>query len=237
MKIFYRFTDSGNGKSRPKWFGKKSSFLNFINRFDKEENEIFVVADNTSEDSVNFLKSYIREPEKHVFCTSLGNAASFIYCCDIAITQSKNINEIIYFAEDDYLYKENACKVLLEGIDFLNADYVTGYDHPDKYINFKDGGNPQIIENGERTVVQLTPSSHWKYTNSTTMTFATRIKTLIEDYDIICKYCSENIPNDYYLFCELVGKHNRKLASSIPGVSTHCEMECLSPLIEWEGEN
>lgn len=102
-----------------------------------------------------------------------------------------------------------------------------------KYLNSENGGNPQIRENGEKSLVLLTPSRHWKYTNSTTMTFATKLKTLKEDFSLMHTFCQDVYPHDYGLFCELIQKRNKKLASCIPGASTHCEVNYLTPLIDW----
>ena len=85
-----------------------------------------------------------------------------------------DLHEVVYFAEDDYIYKKNAPTIILEGLQV--GDYSSGYDHPDKYINKKDGGpNPFIEDGGELTRVLLTKSSHWKLTNSCCMTFAVKL--------------------------------------------------------------
>jgi hypothetical protein len=129
----------------------------------------------------------------------------------------------VYFAEDDYIYTRNAPQIIEEGLSI--AEYSSGYDHPDKYINYSDGGpNPFISEGGELT-------SHWKNTNSCCMTFATTVKTLKRDYDVYMKYCSTTHPHDFEMFYELT-KYS-SLVSCIPSVSTHGENMWL---IDWEKE-
>ena len=110
-----------------------------------------------------------------------------------------------------------------------HADYVTLYDHPDKYEGFTYK-NPEIQCIGEQTVVFLTKHSHWKYTNSTTGTFAFKKQTLIEDYDIWMDQVVNNIWNyDYQGFVNL-RTNNRKIASCIPGRSSHMYPDqCHSP--------
>ena len=69
------------------------------------------------------------------------------------------------------------------------ADYVTLYDHPDKYMDHDKGGpNPYISNGGEVTRLVKTDNSHWKLTNSTTMTFASKVNTLKQDRDIWMKH-------------------------------------------------
>lgn len=241
MKILYRFSDSKNNKQRPKWFDKRKIMEHFIHRFHLPGNEIFLFADNISKESLGFLFELWDKyglQKDHIIKTTLGNSQSFLYVCQFAVKMFKNADEIIYIAEDDYVYLPNASQILTEGITYLNADYVTGYDHPDKYMGSNDPyKNPQIIsDGGEITCVAMTPSSHWKYTNSTTMTFVSKLRTLKEDYSVFLKYCQADIPYDYQMFCELIRTKKRKIASCIPAVSTHCEKEHLSPLINWEKE-
>jgi hypothetical protein len=139
--------------------------------------------------------------------------------------------EVVYFLENDYLHKPNSLKILLEGIN-IGADYVSLYDHPDKYM---DGANPFVEGGGEYTKVFLSESCHWKLTNSTTMTFATKVKTLKEDEDVLRKYTSTTHPYDFQMFMELK-QRGRRLASSIPGFATHGETDWLSPLTNWKQE-
>jgi hypothetical protein len=227
MKIIYRISDGGNIKNKPAYVTKKGVFHHFYKIF--KDHDIYVVGDNISNDTYLFLCKYI--DHKKIIKTSLGNAKSFIFAVGIAINLFSPEDKV-YFCEDDYLYTQTASKILEEGLDI--SDYCTGYDHPDKYINTKEGGdNPLITEGGELTRVLITNSSHWKYTNSFCMTFATTVKILVEDIHIYEKYCQYNIPNDFYLFQELRSK-GRKLVSTLPSISTHGETKYLAPFINWE---
>jgi hypothetical protein len=143
-------------------------------------------------------------------------------------------NDQVYFAEHDYIYKKIAPKVISEGLSI--ADYSSGYDHPDKYLNHSEGGpNPFIEKGGELTRVMMTDSSHWKLTNSCCMTFASKLKTLKEDYEIFKNECLGTDPGDFGIFYNL-HKKNRTLVSCIPGVSTHGEVQWLSKLVDWSKE-
>jgi hypothetical protein len=148
------------------------------------------------------------------------------------VIKNFNDNDKIYFSEDDYVYKKEAPRIIEEGL--LIADYSSGYDHPDKYLNHSEGGpNPLIEKGGELSRVLLTNSSHWKFTNSCCMTFATTVKTLKEDIELFENSCGGKDPGDFGLFCDLY-KKNRTLASCIPSVSTHGEVEWMAKLIDWE---
>jgi hypothetical protein len=229
MKIIYRFSDKGNEKNKPEYVTKRKCLLHMLHIF--KDYDIYIFADNISDESYEFISNNI--PNKNnIYRTELSNCGSFIYCVLFAINNF-NDEENIYFAEDDYIYTLNSPKILEEGLEI--SDYVSGYDHPDKYINSKDGGpNPYISEGGELTRVLLTSNHHWKLTNSCCMTFACKVKTLKEDIDLYIKYCSNIYPHDFELFTELTQDRKRRLISAIPAVSTHGETEWLSPLIDWK---
>ena len=229
MKVIYRISDGGNSKLKPDYVTKKGCFLHFINIF--KDYDIYVVADNVSDNTYNFLSSNIDSSK--IVKTFLGNAKSFIFCIEFALKHFSETDKV-YFAEDDYIYTKNAPKIIEEGLSI--ADYSSGYDHPDKYINHSEGGpNPYISNGGEETRVLLTDSSHWKLTNSCCMTFATTIKTIKEDLQIYKKYCVVH-PLDFQMFSELIFHKKRKLVSAIPGVSTHGETKWLGKFVDWEKE-
>lgn len=231
MKIYYRISNNSYKKNRLSNATKQHCLNNFLQEFDRSENIISIIADNVTDIELDkFIDSkckdnIIREN------TKLNNAKSFRHCLRRACTET-NDTENVYFAEDDYLYLPNAFNYLKEGLTI--SDYVTLYDHPDKYLNAIDGGNPQIEDQGEITRVVITPSIHWKLTNSTTGTFGVRGKTIKQDKNIWEKYFSESYGRDYEACCELIQVHGRSLISCIPGKSTHCEIPWLAPLTNWE---
>ena len=227
MKVIYRISDGGFSKIKPPYVSKRQTFLHFIKIF--AGYDIYVIADNVSEDTYRFLCKYIDSLK--ILRSAVGNSQSFLLSAMFA-TQSFNDDEKVYFAEDDYIYTKEAPKVLEEGLDI--ADYVSGYDHPDKYVNAEDGGNPLIREGGEITRVMITKTRHWKMTNSFCMTFGVRVKTIKEDFNTIVQFCQHIHPEDYKLFTEL--RKKRKLISCLPAVCTHGETLYLAPFVDWEKE-
>ena len=211
LKKIYRICDKRGGRTLIKGISKRDCFLNFIKVFGTTD--LTVVADNTKPDTIEFIKTFT----SNVHVTALGNSKSFLYALDIAIHNNR-VSDAVYLVEDDYLHLGNAEKIILEGIQ--RADYISLYDHPDKYMN--PGPNPFVQDGGEVTKVILTQSTHWKYTNSTTMSFAAKIQTLKEDYEIIKRHCVTERPLDFKMFCNL-GKLNKKIITPLPGRSTHCD--------------
>ena len=208
MKIFYRISDKGRRDEKPDYINMRSCLDNFCQHFEVEN--ITVIADNCESETLAFIRSRI--PEENVHVTTLGGGKSFVHALKMAVELDSAEETIIYMVEDDYLHTEGSCHVLAEG--FKHGDYVSLYDHPDKYIS--DYPNPYIKGGGESTKVFLTESSHWKLTNSTTMTFASKIKTLRRDFDLISSYCGDGNPQDFTMFCDLIQNKKRRLVTPIP---------------------
>lgn len=225
MHVIYRISEIGYLKDKPNYINNKNCFENALQIFNKAN--WYVIADNVSDETKEYLNSKV-ETVKYV---SVGHGAgTFNLALDVALNLPSS--EIVYFLENDYLHKPGADKVLEDGIE-LGFDYVTAYDHPDKYLNPFEGGNPFCSGRAEDTRVYLGQYCHFKLTNSTTMTFASSVKTLKEDKEVLRKWTKDTHPYDFQMFMELK-QVGRRLASSIPGYSTHGETEFLSPLTDWQ---
>lgn len=241
LYCLYRLSDKGNPKNKLENATKMNCLDNFLSEFGNENT--IVIADNCEQKTIDDIK----KRNVSIIETSLGVAKGILFAFDYAVQNFKE-DDFVYFVEDDYFHKKGSKQTLLEG--FGIADYVTLYDHPDKYVDFEKGGdNPLINNGGETGKMLLTKSTHWKTTNSTTMTFAAKVKTLIEDKKIFYSaYNGKTMLGDFYLFRILTknflnikdlitfyhfGLKKRRLIASIPGFSTHCELKYLSPLTDW----
>lgn len=228
MRIIYRTSESGYNKVKPEYISNEKCLQNFCNVFYNHINDIYVIADNCSESTIDVINKYII-PE-NIEKVSIGNGAgTFNLAFDKALEWDDN--EIVYFIENDYLHVEESDKILLEGFN-LGSSFISLYDHPDKYI---DGANPFVEDGGEVTKVFLTDSCHWKFTNSTTMTFASKVSTLKQYRDIFKKWTSTSHPHDFEMWIELREK-GASLITPIPGYATHGETAWLCPLINWENK-
>ena len=226
MKIIYRISDAGYSKVKPEYVNNESCLKNFVSIFGNQN--LHVIADNCSEDTLKMITKYVNP--NSIETVSVGHGAgTFNLALDMAL--GFDDETIVYFVENDYLHKPGSDKVLVEGMQ-LGYGYVSLYDHPDKYINKQNGGNPFIEDGGEVTRVMLTNSAHWKLTNSTTMTFASTVGTLREDESILREFTKGSYPRDFEMFLAL--RENQKgLLTPIPGYSTHGETAWLTPLIDW----
>jgi hypothetical protein len=254
--VYYRISDKGRPKEKLQNGDKFSCLHNAIKEFGAEN--IHVIADNCEQKTTSFLSSFTEHGLTYEE-TSLGNSASFVYMLD-KITKDRKPDDCVYLLEDDYLHLPGAKKTILEGLEI--ADYVTLYDHPDKYKLSGNGGNPFNHKQIQKTRLYLTNTTHWRECNSTTMTFSCKVQTLIDDKKIWGKYTKTLIPRDFFAFCELTRqtlisdiiifflRHKRelffillrnqfrrrkirKLISALPARATHTELAFLSPLINW----
>jgi glycosyltransferase involved in cell wall biosynthesis len=228
MTIIYRISDAGYNKVKPEYINNENCLKNALDTF--KDCNWHIIADNCSIDTTQMICKYIEEDKIHHVSVGHG-AGTFNLALDYALTLPDD--EIVYFLENDYLHKKDSNIIIKEGIK-LGANFITLYDHPDKYIPGNLGGNPYVdVDGGETTKLYISKSCHWKITNSTTMTFACSVKTLKNSESILRKHTSGSHPNDFHMFLELQEK-GFILISSVPGYSTHGETQWLSPLTNWE---
>ncbi len=170
---------------------------------------------DTAHDGTHFLNNYIE-----IKAGSEGK--SFLCLLDHVSNLDLHPDTIVYFLEDDYLHRPGWVDILLEGFS-TGADYVTLYDHNDKYTSY-----PKLTSK-----IFATPSCHWRTTPSTTNTYAMRLSTLQEHLPIHRKFSTgREITADHDKFCALA-KKGAILISSMPGWSTHAEPKYASPITNW----
>jgi hypothetical protein len=226
MKIIYRISDAGYKKEKPDYINNENCLKNAVKVFNNTDWSI--VADNISSETSDMIQKY--KPQDHIYYVSVGHGSgTFNLALDEALHSPDD--EIIYFIENDYIHKFESQKILEEGFE-LGASFVALYDHPDKYLSPSKGGNPYCEGGAEDTRVYLTKSTHWKVTNSTTMTFAAKVSTLKRIEPILRKYTQGSYPEDFKMFLEL-REQGELLITPIPGYATHGETAWLSPLTDW----
>ena len=233
MITYYRISD--NSYVKPRFGDKRRCLENFLTVFSPPPGELVIVADRCGEPTVEMIRDVCKStsvdlPDSCLHRTDIGHGAgSWRYTAQLAL--QKPDNQPIYFLEDDYLHLPGSKALILEGLAI--APYSTLYDHPDKYVPREQGGNPFVQNGGESTRLLRTASSHWKLTNSTTMTFATTTGVLRNDLNIWDVHTRGSHPNDFAAFIDLYRK-GRTLVVSIPGRSTHCDSQWPTPGVDWE---
>ena len=210
---------------RPSWFNKIKVFENFKNTLNPDLINYTIVYD---EFYGSIDKTFLSQ-EKNVEIIKCGSETdSFLQTLDIIQSRNFDDDTIVYLLEDDYLHRPGWSEVMLEGFD-IKSHYLTLYD-----FDF-------FIAKGYLCEIFTTPSSHWRAVPATTNTFACRYKTLIEDLKIHQKHSINGVKEaegfhyskDYDKFWELQQQH-KYLISPMPGWSTHCDSNHISPVIDWK---
>ena len=223
-QLHCNFSTLSQNKTRPEWFDREKLFDLFISTLDKRVEYISYHDSGNGDIKDHFLnhKKVNKISEK-----GGSGAQSFLNLLNYVIKQDHNDDDIIYFVEDDYIHKPGWIDVLLDGFEYIGADYYTLYDHPNKYYPGMWDQLPSYL--------MISPTAHWRTTVSTTNTYACSFKTLKKHFDIHVQYCDlvENLVKDDDKFTHLwnIGSN---LISCIPGYSAHIEENMLSPLTNWQ---
>jgi len=227
--IYYRICDHGYPKDKPAYITKENCLRNAVKEFPTTRCEWHVMADNVCDDTYNMIVKYVSAG--NVERVSVGHGAGTFRMVYEKALEYKD-NDLIYFLEDDYLHLPGSLECLISVAKQNIADYITLYDHPDKY-GFK-AQNPFVKDGGEKTRVFLTDSHHWKLTDSTTMTVAAFVDVLKRDKSTWWRWTETKHPYDFKIFVDLRCFSRARLISPIPSLSTHGEVVMLAPLINWE---
>ena len=112
----------------------------------------------------------------------VGNHATFERQVDILLSQRDS--EVVYFAEDDYIYLPRQFAVLLR---FLNENtdvhFLTPYDHPDSF---------RLELHRHPISLALFERRYWSTTGSTCLTFLTKRQTLKRTEHVFRTYAQGN---------------------------------------------
>ena len=85
--------------------------------------------------------------------------------------------DYVYFSEDDYIYKPDAFRAMLDFIKRGDVDFVTPLDHPDRYSGKQEKPYPCEI--------RVSGFCHWRETPSSCLTFMGKTKAMAESKSIM----------------------------------------------------
>jgi hypothetical protein len=218
IHVLYRHTSnaSGFGKNRPSWFSYENSLNNILDSIKGDNNVVFhLLYDgqcNIEDSRINHISNF----------NGGSDWASFVYAWHYAKNLNIEDNDLIYIAENDYAFVPGWSYKLQELFDtYDDLDYVTLYDHADKY-------NHDMYPNLS-TYIYTTKSHHWRWVPNTTASIIFGKRILNEDFEL---HITNN--SDFHRFEFLRKERQRNVLSPIPSLSTHCEIEWLAPIVDWE---
>ncbi len=204
-----------------------------------------------------FLKYFPKEDLELTILAGEGNRNTFRR--QIEILSAQKDSDLVYFAEDDYLYLPGQFSLLTDFLHENPGTFVSPYDHSDNYrYEFNHRGNS----------IKLFKNHHFRTANSTCLTFMTSCQTLQRTRHIFESFSNGNhdaslwfsltkpsfiyplwhlrhIFQDrfvlslsvkawwYCLFQILAGKQ-RQLWVPVPCIATHLDKPFVAPAVDWE---
>jgi len=220
---------------------------------------MFVLLDDCPSSYEDLFKRYFDEQDLElVRLNGVGNHATFDMQIDVLLDQ--NFSEIVYFAEDDYLYLPTQFQSMVRFLrEEQQVDFVSPYDHLDNYI--------LDFHHQLKNFIKFYDEKHWRTAASTCLTFLTTKTTLEETQNVFRSYAkgagdknlwmsltkprllNPLIMLQYYrtnrrslvLILDawkfgwrqiLFGKR-RNLWLPIPSIATHMESDNLAPNFHW----
>lgn len=220
INIFYRhFNISGTDSRRPKWFDYEKCFQNLLSTINPETEKLYVIYD-TSKGTDNWIFKY-SDKFKLVEIQAGDDMTSFFKTVEYVDMLNLPDNELIYFLENDYLHKWNWTTKVYELFNsFSGLNYVSLYDHLDKYVH------PMYDDLVSKIFV--TNMHHWRTTPSTCGSFIIDTNIFNLDKDIL-----STMRGDHNKFLWLNENRGRFVLTPIPSLSTHVMNDLLAPTINW----
>lgn len=227
IRIFQRhcnFSSNSVTKDRPEWFTREKCFNNLLRTTDRNKNIDITIMFDGEPDVDHFINKYDVNIIKKKGGT---DGHSFLNMVEYVETLDLDDNDIIYFLEDDYIHQYGWVDIMLEGFSSISVDYITLYDHNDKYFL-------PSYQNLQSKIL-VTKNIHWRTTPSTTNTYACRFKIFKKHIHIHKEYCDldRGFTRDHDKFIRL-WQEGSNLISPIPGYSTHAETPYMSPTLNWK---
>lgn len=231
LHVLYRSTGGDNPKNRPPYYTKTlclRSLLQALAHTDVGARITFINDGPMPDDRVAIM----RQAGCVISLAGIGNSRSYRKALELGLATSPE--PFVYFAEDDYLYRENAFRALLEAFEQIpSADYITLFDHRDRYTRNDDAG-------GGRSRIYLAAGQHWRTVESTCMTFGARVDLLKKDAWIHRMATMPQTPRDRLLWRMTQGQKwfalkvpKRRLIGPLPSLATHMDPSALAPNVNW----
>lgn len=236
LHIYYRhvhvksdLTSRDPNKQRPHWFSHETCFRNLLTTVREsrlsDQVSITIVYDGSTDDFMDdFSSKYFSNQEygiKLQFIKGGSDLNSFRLTLYIGRTAEIKNDDLIYILENDYLHQHGWVDKVFELYDAAyHFDYISLYDHRDKYIY-------EMYRDLTAKIISTT-SHHWRTTPSTCASFILAKEILDRDYEILSSGLT-----DYYFFSKLINENGRILLTPVPGLATHSMEGYLSPTIDW----
>ena len=184
LAVVYRYSAGGNRKLRPAWFSKElalSSFLASVRACRTEVDVVFLVDGGASREVLDAMHRAGR-----VFVGTFGSARRS-YLAQLRTVHDGVVDaDLVWFAEDDYLYDTEALDVLVRAARTLpGADYFA-LSGPTIVSRLEcRHAQGEVTVPAPREPLAAVSGREWRRIPSTTSTFGARRDALAQDYGLL----------------------------------------------------
>ncbi|ORT50914.1 MULTISPECIES: hypothetical protein [Frankia] len=181
LRILYRSVGSENTKNRPTFYSKMLALASLLRAVENVDIPVRIVFVNDGPMPAERLAVMTSAGEvQSVQCGS--NRASYRYVLRMPRVRRWSPDDLVWLAEDDYLYTEKSLSSLVAAATALPAvDYFTLYSTL-RFSSTTTRRRPMIHrDGGSHSHAPVVDGVTWARAATTTSTFGLRVGTLLED--------------------------------------------------------
>jgi hypothetical protein len=187
LHVVYRSHGGENAKGRPAWYSKQVALLSFLRAAEGADHADLVFLNDGPIPQERL--TLMREHGRVVAITGGSNRASYLAALRLAVRSDWADDDVVLFAEDDYLWRPDALTSLVATAATARAEYFAPYGvgtHDDIEGRVPQWRRPRTSR-GEDTL----PADvvRWVPHESTTSTFAVRVGALRQDHGLLVLCC------------------------------------------------
>ena len=116
---------------------------------------------------------------ERISTSAIGNHATYAKQMEV-LSSFVNDAEYFYLSEDDYIYREDAFRAMMDFLKRPGVDFVTPLDHPDRYSH--------LIPERRRNEIRVSEYCHWREVGTTCCTFMTTSRIFVESRALLACY-------------------------------------------------
>ena len=127
-----------------------------------------------------FGNSKIKDVDYEVLKTpAIGNHLTYARQQEV-LASYMDEGEYFYFSEDDYIYRHDAFRAMMDFMNKPGVDFVTPLDHPDRYS--------RRIPESQKVAIRVSNYCHWREVGTTCCTFMTSRRVFRETQERLSCY-------------------------------------------------
>lgn len=194
--------------------------------------KLFVILDGCPKEYEAIFKSKFSDMSyvdcEIILTQAIGNHQT--YSKQITLLSSVvNDAEFLYFSEDDYIYKPEAFRAMMDFLRNGRFDFVTPLDHPDKYDIYR--WRPILSSE-----IRVSNYCHWRDVDSTCCTFMSKSATFLRAKRSLAYYAEGG--SDFLMWLLLTKKGCYSLGYVLSGVLQYIigrprNWMSLIPMLAW----